>query len=122
MRVTIPQLQEGARSTEIVAMLTCYEARFAGISEVGDDDILLVGHSLGMVIQGHDSTLPVTMVDAEYHVRLVSRGSEKALVVADMPFGSYQASKEDAFGNAARLMAAGAQMVKLEGGAVMVET
>ena len=122
MRVTIPQLLERARSGEKLAMLTCYDASFARISEAAGVDILLVGDSLGMVIQGHDSTLPVTIGDAEYHVRAVARGSEKALVVADMPFGSYQASKEDAFLNAARLMAAGAQMVKLEGGAVMVET
>ena len=122
MRVTIPQLQERARSGEKLAMLTCYDASFARISEAAGVDILLVGDSLGMVIQGHDSTLPVTIEETEYHVRSVARGSEKALVVADMPFGSFQASKEQAFGNAARLLAAGAQMVKLEGGAVMVET
>ena len=122
MRVTIPQLQERARSGEKLAMLTCYDASFARISEAAGVDMLLVGDSLGMVIQGHDSTLPVTIEETEYHVRAVARGSEKALVVADMPFGSFQSSKEQAFGNAARLMAAGAHMVKLEGGAVMVET
>jgi 3-methyl-2-oxobutanoate hydroxymethyltransferase len=122
MRVTIPQLQERARSGEKLAMLTCYDASFARISEAAGVDILLVGDSVGMVIQGHDSTLPVTMGETEYHVRCVARGSEKALVLADMPFGSFQSSKEHAFRNAARLMAAGAQMVKLEGGATMVET
>ena len=122
MRVTIPQVQERARSGEKLAMLTCYDASFARISEAAGVDMLLVGDSLGMVIQGHDSTLPVTIEETEYHVRAVARGSEKALVVADMPFGSFQSSREQAFGNAARLMAAGAQMVKLEGGAVMVET
>ncbi len=122
MRVTIPQLQERARSGEKLAMLTCYDASFARISEAAGVDILLIGDSLGMVIQGHDSTLPVTMGETEYHVRCVARGSEKALILADMPFGSFQASKELAFRNAARLMAAGAQMVKLEGGAPMVET
>ena len=122
MRVTIPQLQERARSGEKLAMLTCYDASFARISEAAGVDILLIGDSLGMVVQGHDSTLPVTMGETEYHVRCVARGSEKALILADMPFGSFQASKELAFRNAARLLAAGAQMVKLEGGATMVET
>jgi 3-methyl-2-oxobutanoate hydroxymethyltransferase len=84
--------------------------------------MLLVGDSLGMVIQGHDTTLSVSMEETEYHTRLVARGSQNALVVADMPFGSYQESREQAFRNSARLIAAGAQMVKLEGGATMVET
>jgi len=103
-------------------MLTCYDASFAKLSEAAGVDILLVGDSLGMVIQGHDSTLPVTLGDTLYHVRSVARGSEKALIVADMPFGSFQSSPQQAFRGAARLMAAGAQMVKLEGGAPMVET
>jgi 3-methyl-2-oxobutanoate hydroxymethyltransferase len=103
-------------------MLTCYDASFAKLSEAAGVDILLIGDSLGMVVQGHDSTLPVTIGETEYHVRCVARGSEKALIVGDMPFGSFQSSKEYAFRNAARLMAAGAQMVKLEGGATMVET
>jgi 3-methyl-2-oxobutanoate hydroxymethyltransferase len=122
MRVTIPQLQERARSGEKLVMLTCYDASFAKLSEAAGVDVLLVGDSLGMVIQGHDSTLPVTMGETEYHVRCVARASEKALILADMPFGSFQSSKELAFRNAARLMSAGAQMVKLEGGATMVET
>jgi 3-methyl-2-oxobutanoate hydroxymethyltransferase len=122
MRVTIPQLQERARAGEKLAMLTCYDASFAKISEAAGVDILLVGDSLGMVIQGHDSTLTVTMLETEYHVRSVAHGSEKALVLADMPFGSFQDSMEHAFRNAARLIRAGAQMVKLEGGATMVET
>jgi len=122
MRVTIPKLQERARAGEKLAMLTCYDASFARLSEAAGIDILLVGDSLGMVIQGHDSTLPVTMSETEYHVRCVARGSDTALIVADMPFGSFQSSKELAFNNAARLMAAGAQMVKLEGGAAMVDT
>jgi 3-methyl-2-oxobutanoate hydroxymethyltransferase len=122
MRVTIPKLQERARAGEKLAMLTCYDASFASISEAAGVDILLVGDSLGMVIQGHDSTLPVTLTETEYHVRCVARGSQSALVIGDMPFGSFQSSKEQAFTNCARLMAAGAQMVKLEGGATMVET
>jgi 3-methyl-2-oxobutanoate hydroxymethyltransferase len=122
MRVTIPHLQERARAGEKLVMLTCYDASFAKISEEAGVDILLVGDSLGMVIQGRDSTLPVTMDSAEYHVDCVARGSSKALVLGDLPFGSFQATPEDAFRNAARLMAAGAQMVKLEGGAAMVAT
>ncbi len=122
MRVTIPQLQERARSGEKLVMLTCYDASFAALSDEAGVEILLVGDSLGMVIQGHDSTLAVTVEQSEYHVRCVARGSSKALVVADLPFGSFQESPEVAFRNAARLMAAGAGMVKIEGGAPMVET
>jgi 3-methyl-2-oxobutanoate hydroxymethyltransferase len=122
MRVTLPKLQERARGGEKLAMITCYDASFATLCDEAGVDLLLVGDSLGMVIQGHDSTLPVSMDAMEYHVRLVARGSRNALVVADMPFGSFQESPQQAFRNAARLMAAGAQMVKLEGGATMVET
>jgi len=121
-RVTLRKLQERARGGEKLAMLTCYDASFARISDDAGVDMLLVGDSLGMVIQGHDSTLPVTLEATEYHVRCVARGSTRALVVADMPFGSFQQSREQAFASCARVMAAGAQMVKLEGGAVMVET
>ena len=103
-------------------MLTCYDASFAALCDAAGVEILLVGDSLGMVVQGHDSTLPVTMEDMEYHVRMVARGSERALIVADMPFGSYQVSPAQAYSNAARLMVAGAQMVKLEGGQVMADT
>ena len=103
-------------------MLTCYDASFATLCDAAGVEILLVGDSLGMVVQGHDSTLPVTLEDMEYHVRLVARGSEKALIVADLPFASYQVSPEQAYSNAARLMVAGAQMVKLEGGQVMADS
>lgn len=122
MRITIPQLQERARSGEKLAMLTAYDASFAQIADAAGVEILLIGDSLGMVIQGHDSTLAVTLEQAEYHVRCVARGSQKALVLADLPFGTYQESPAQAFASSARLMAAGAGMVKLEGGATMVET
>ena len=122
MRTSIPKLQERARAGEKLVMLTCYDASFATLCEQAGVDILLVGDSLGMVIQGHDSTLPVTLDQTEYHVRCVARGSSVPLLVADMPFGSFQESKEQAFASSARMMAAGAQMVKLEGGATMVET
>src|SRR5438046_7861741 len=121
-RLTVTKLQELARAGEKLVMLTCYDASFARISDEAGVDMLLVGDSLGMVIQGHDSTLPVSLEATEYHVRCVARGSSRALVVADMPFGSFQQSREQAFASSARVMAAGAQMVKLEGGAVMVET
>ena len=121
-RVTMSQLTERARAGEKLAMLTCYDASFAAISDAAGVDMLLIGDSLGMVVQGHDSTLAVTVDQTEYHVRCVARGSKRALVIADMPFGSFQESKEQAFRNCARMMAAGANMVKLEGGALMVET
>jgi 3-methyl-2-oxobutanoate hydroxymethyltransferase len=121
-RLSVRLLQERARAGEKLTMLTCYDASFARLSEEAGVEMLLIGDSLGMVIQGHDSTLPVRLEDTEYHVRCVARGSERALVIADMPFASFQESPEQAFRNAARLMAAGAGMVKLEGGAVMVET
>jgi 3-methyl-2-oxobutanoate hydroxymethyltransferase len=121
-RVTLPQLQKRAAEGEKLAMLTCYDASFARISDEAGVDLLLVGDSLGMVIQGHDSTLAVTLEQLEYHVRCVVRGSSRAMVVADMPFGSFQESPQRAFASSARAMAAGAHMVKLEGGALMVET
>jgi 3-methyl-2-oxobutanoate hydroxymethyltransferase len=122
MRFTIPQLQERARAGEKLVMLTCYDASFATLSDEAGVDILLIGDSLGMVVQGHDSTLPVTMDQAVYHTECVVRGSSKALVLSDLPFGAFQESPGHAFRNAARLMAAGAGMVKIEGGASMVET
>jgi 3-methyl-2-oxobutanoate hydroxymethyltransferase len=85
-------------------------------------DVLLVGDSLGMVLQGHETTLPVTLDDMVYHTDCVARGSKQAFIVTDMPFGTFQGSPEKSFEHAAKLMVAGAQMVKLEGGAAMVET
>ncbi|APV48242.1 3-methyl-2-oxobutanoate hydroxymethyltransferase [Betaproteobacteria bacterium GR16-43] len=122
MRTSITQLQERARAGEKLAMLTCYDASFAFVCEAAGVDILLIGDSMGMVIQGRDTTHAVTLADTEYHVACVARGCTKPFILADMPFGSFQESKEQAFRNAARLLAAGAQMVKLEGGAHMVET
>lgn len=122
MRVTLAALQKMAQDGAKIAMLTCYDASFAALLEHAGVDTLLIGDSLGNVIQGHESTLPVTMDDMVYHTGCVARGSRKAFLVADMPFGSFQLGPAQAFQNAARLMAAGAQMVKLEGGAVMVDT
>ena len=122
MRNTVAHFRKLRESGEKIVMLTAYEASFAALCDAAGVDTVLVGDSLGMVVQGHDSTLPVTLEQMEYHVGMVARGSEKALIIADMPFGSYQVSRETAFSNAARLMVAGAQMVKLEGGVAMAET
>lgn len=107
---------------EKIAVLTCYDASFARLCDAAAVDVLLVGDSLGMVLQGHDSTLPVTVDDIAYHTAAVARGAQYALIAADLPWASYQESPVQAYRNAARLMAAGAQMVKLEGGAEMAET
>ena len=122
MRLTLSHFAKLRESGEKIVMLTAYDASFAKLADQAGVEILLVGDSLGMVVQGHDSTLPVTLEQMEYHVGMVARGSEKALIVADMPFGTYQVSPEQAFSNAARLMVAGAQVVKLEGGVTMAQT
>jgi 3-methyl-2-oxobutanoate hydroxymethyltransferase len=121
MRVTMLDLRRAAAERKI-AMLTCYDASFATVLDQAGIDTLLIGDSLGMVIQGHDSTLPVTVDDVAYHTRAVARGSMRAFIVADMPFGSYQGSPPQALDNAVRLLQAGAQMVKLEGGDEMAPT
>lgn len=108
------------RSEKFVC-ITSYDALFAGICSRAGMDVLLVGDSLGMVLQGHDSTLPVTMTDMLYHTACVKRGNEGALLIADLPFMSY-ASEPQTLENAAALMRAGAQMVKLEGGAWIAES
>jgi len=105
-----------------IAMLTCYDASFAATLDAAGVDSLLVGDSLGSVLQGHDTTLPVTLRDMVYHTQCVVRGSKRAFLITDMPWGSYQESPAQAFRNAAELMAAGAQMVKIEGGAEFAET
>ena len=120
--VTLSTLNAMRERGEKIAVLTCYDASFARVLDTAGVDVLLVGDSLGMVVQGHSSTLPVKLAEMSYHTRCVAAGTERALIIADLPFGSYQPSPERAFAAAARLMAAGAHMVKLEGGAVMVET
>jgi 3-methyl-2-oxobutanoate hydroxymethyltransferase len=121
-RLTIKALQKQREDGARIAMLTCYDASFAAMLDAAGLDSLLVGDSLGMVLQGHDTTLPVTLADMAYHTACVARGSKRAFLIADMPFGSYQESPQQAFRNAAELMAAGAQMVKLEGGTEFAET
>jgi 3-methyl-2-oxobutanoate hydroxymethyltransferase len=119
---TLHDLHKLTAAGEKIAALTCYDASFATLLDEAGVEILLVGDSLGMVVQGEKTTLPVTLDDMAYHTRCVARGAKKAFIVADLPFGSYQLNPQQAFASAARLMAAGAHMVKLEGGAPMVET
>jgi len=121
-RVTIKALQKLRDDGVKIAVLTCYDASFAAMLDAAGLDSLLIGDSLGMVLQGHDTTLPVALADMAYHTRCVARGSKRSFLVTDMPFGSYQESPQQAFRSAAELMAAGAQMVKLEGGAEFADT
>jgi 3-methyl-2-oxobutanoate hydroxymethyltransferase len=101
---------------EKIAMLTCYDAAFASVLDEAGVDVMLVGDSLGMVLQGESSTVPVRLEEMAYHTRCVARGRKTAWIVGDLPFDSYQASHEDAWKSAATLFKAGAHMVKLEGG------
>ncbi len=119
--VTGPSLMALRNAGEKITMLTCYDASFAALMDRCGVEVLLVGDSLGMVCQGHTSTLPVTITDIAYHTASVARGNRTALLVADMPFGTY-ATPESAFNHAVQLMQAGAQMVKLEGGAWLTDT
>lgn len=122
-RKTILDIKKMKTQGEKITMLTAYDFGMASILDESDIDILLVGDSLGMVILGYDTTLPVTMEDMLHHTRAVARGSNKALIVADMPFLSYQVSPEQALANAGRfLKEADAQAVKLEGGEEQADT
>ncbi len=122
MRITLSVLQKMAQEGSKIAMLTCYDASFAGLLENAGVEALLIGDSLGNVLQGHDSTLPVTLRDMVYHTQCVARGSSRAFIIGDMPFGTFQVSPQEAFRNAAEIMAAGAHMVKIEGGQPMLQT
>ncbi len=116
-KVTINTLRKMKQAGDKIGMLTAYDATFARILDEAGADILLVGDSVGMVLQGEKSTLPVTMDQMVYHCRIVSRAAKRAHVVGDMPFMSYQVSDEEAVRNAGRLVAeGGAESVKLEGG------
>ena len=116
-RVTIRTLDGRKRKGRPFSMLTAYDCTFARIFDEAGIEVLLVGDSLGNVVQGQETTLPVTLDEVVYHTRLVSRGVRRALLVGDMPFGSYQVSPEDAVRSAIRLVKeGGAHAVKLEGG------
>lgn len=118
--VTLQSLMDLCQTGEKITVLTCYEASFAMLMDRCGMEVLLVGDSLGMVSQGHDSTLPVSIPDIAYHTACVARGNKTAFLTADMPFGSY-ATPESAYRNASLLMESGAQMVKLEGGVWLAE-
>ncbi|MCU0663087.1 MAG: 3-methyl-2-oxobutanoate hydroxymethyltransferase [Myxococcota bacterium] len=116
-KITAPQITGYKSKGRKVVMITAYDATFARLAEAGGADMVLVGDSLGMVVQGHDSTLPVTLDDVIYHCRAVSRGLSRAHLVGDMPFMSYKVSRQQALENAARLVQEGrVESVKLEGG------
>jgi 3-methyl-2-oxobutanoate hydroxymethyltransferase len=121
-RITAPQIIDMKRRGEVIAVLTAYDFPTARLADQAGIEILLVGDSLGTVVLGYDSTLPVTMDDMLHHTRAVTRAKTAALVVADMPFMSYQASDDDAVRNAGRLVQeGGADAVKLEGGERVLE-
>jgi 3-methyl-2-oxobutanoate hydroxymethyltransferase len=121
-RVTTQRLIEMKKKGQKISCLTAYDALISRIIDEAGIDLILVGDSLGNVVQGHETTIPVTLEDIIYHTRAVVRGVRRALVVADMPFMSYQISPEEAFRNAGRLMKeAGASAVKIEGGSRVAE-
>jgi 3-methyl-2-oxobutanoate hydroxymethyltransferase len=122
-RITIPSLVARKERGERIAVLTAYDFTFASIFDAADIDVLLVGDSLGNVVQGQDTTLPVTLDEVVYHTRMVARGARRAVVVSDMPFGSYQISAQDAVRSACRCVKeGGAHAVKLEGGEQVAAT
>ena len=114
--LTLHRLREMHAAGEKITMLTCYDATFARVLDTAGVDCMLVGDSLGMVLQGLASTVPVTLEQMAYHTRCVAQGNRTAWVIGDLPFGSYQESREQAARSATVLMQAGAHMVKLEGG------
>jgi 3-methyl-2-oxobutanoate hydroxymethyltransferase len=120
--ITLHTLRAMHASGEKIAMLTCYDAAFARLLDAAQVDALLVGDSLGMVLQGHDSTVPVTLDEMAYHTQCVARGNRGAWLVADLPLGSYQESPAQALRSSVRLLQSGAQMVKLEGGGWTAQT
>ncbi len=113
-KVRIAHLQEMKRAGRPVVMATAYDAQMAQMADQGAMDVILVGDSVGMVVHGFDSTIPVTMEMMEMHTAAVARGSKRSLIVTDMPFLSFQASEEEAIRNAGRLVRAGAEAVKIE--------
>jgi 3-methyl-2-oxobutanoate hydroxymethyltransferase len=121
-RVTVPDFRQKKSRGEKIAVLTAYDATMARLLDRAGVDALLVGDSLGMVVLGHDTTLPVTLEQMLHHTRAVSRGASRALVIADMPFLSYQVTVGDAVKNAGRLLQeGGASAVKLEGGQAVID-
>ncbi|HEX6060847.1 MAG TPA: 3-methyl-2-oxobutanoate hydroxymethyltransferase [Candidatus Limnocylindria bacterium] len=123
VKVTVPDILAAKRAGRKITMMTAYDTAFAKLVDASGLDIILVGDSLGMVVLGYPTTVPVTMDDMVRHAAAVSRGAKRALLVGDMPFGSYQASTADALHNAARfLKEAGMDAIKVEGGHEVVDT
>jgi 3-methyl-2-oxobutanoate hydroxymethyltransferase len=114
--------EKAKRDGRKMSFITAYDYPFARLADEAGLDGILIGDSLGMMIAGDADTLNVSLAQMEYHTRIVAKGVERALVMADLPFGSFEASPEQAFASAAQLLKAGAEIVKLEGGAPMVET
>lgn len=119
--MTIPEFQRYKHDKKKLIVVTAYDALFTRIVEQAGIEAILVGDSLGVVVQGKTNTLSVTMDDMLYHTKLVAGAAQRALVIGDMPFMSYQAGREDALRNAGRFLQAGAQAIKLEGGAVVAD-
>lgn len=119
--MTIPEFQRYKHDKKKLIVVTAYDALFTRIVEQAGIEAILVGDSLGVVVQGKTNTLSVTMDDMLYHTKLVAGAAQRALVIGDMPFMSYQAGSEDALRNAGRFLQAGAQAIKLEGGAVVAD-
>jgi len=121
-KTTVATLLKQKQQGEKIACLTAYDYSFAALLDRNGIDVILVGDSLGMVMQGHDTPVPVTIEDCIYHTKCVTRGVNNAMVIGDLPFGSYQISKEQALKNSVRLMQeGGAHIIKYEGGEHMVE-
>jgi 3-methyl-2-oxobutanoate hydroxymethyltransferase len=121
-KVTVPAITRRKHTAERISMITAYDATFARLVDEAGVDMILVGDSVGMVVQGVDNTLPVGLDEMAYHVELVARTRPRAMVVGDLPFGSYQVSPQQAVESSIVLMKRGAECVKLEGGTHMAET
>ncbi len=119
--MTVPDFQKYKREGKKLIVVTAYDALFTRIVEQAGIDIILVGDSLGVVVQGQPNTLAVTMDEMLYHTGMVARAAQRSIVIGDLPFMSYQVSREEAVRNAGRLLQAGASAVKLEGGGVMAD-
>ena len=121
-KFTVPDLARMKALSERITMITAYDATFGRLVDLAGVDLILVGDSVGMVVQGEANTITVELDEMAYHVRLVARAQPKALIIGDLPFGSYQVSPQQAVESSIRLMKEGAECVKLEGGVVMAET
>lgn len=121
-KFTVPHLAQFKAEKRRIAMVTAYDTTFAHIADEAGVDMLLVGDSVATVMQGHKTTIPVSLQEMEYHTRLVARATPKALIVGDLPFGSYQVSSSQAIESSVALIKAGAECVKLEGGVSVAQS